>query len=102
MVESGVQRVAGIEVPVQPSPETLANMARAVGADVRRTLELGGHNPDQYGWLLEHQAGGEDADTYRDWFSHLPRGEREQVLQELQRLHLDTELQRAQGDRATG
>jgi hypothetical protein len=85
----------GIEVPVHPRAETVAAMARAISADPRRALELAGHNPDQYGWLLE-QATDLQAEHSRDWFTALPREEREQVLAELQRLHLETELAKQQ------
>lgn len=89
-IEAGFQRMSGgIEVPVHPRAETLAAMCRAISADVARGLELAGHNPDQYAWLLEGQLADESS---REWFTTLPREEREQVLAELQRLHLDTEL----------
>jgi hypothetical protein len=95
-VEAGVQKMAGgIEVPVHPRAETVAAMARAISADPRRALELAGHNPDQYAWLLE-QATDLQAEHSRDWFTALPRDEREQVLAELQRLHLETELAKQQ------
>ena len=99
-VEAGVQKMAGgIEVPVHPRAETLAAMARAISADVRTAIELAGHNPDQYAWLLE-PATDLQAEESREWFTHLPREEREQVLAELQRLHLETELtQQQQADR---
>lgn len=93
-IEAGVQKMAGgIEVPVHPRAETLAGMARAISADVRKALELAGHNPDQYTWLLEPSAdlGADDA---REWFTNLPREERERVLAELQRLHVDTEVRK--------
>lgn len=90
-VEAGYQRMAGgIEVPVHPRAETVAAMCRAISADVTRGLELAGHNPDQYAWLLEPQLADESS---REWFTSLPREDREQVLAELQRLHVDTELQ---------
>lgn len=97
-VEAGVQKMAGgVEVPVHPRPETVAAMCRAISADVRRGLELAGHNPDQYSWLLED--GTEVlAETDRmEWFSKLPREEREQVLAELQRAHLDAEVAQVTG-----
>ena len=94
-VEAGYQRMAGgIEVPVHPRAETVAAMCRAISADVTRGLELAGHNPDQYQWLLEPQLAD---DQSREWFTSLPREEREQVLAELQRLHMDTELQARHG-----
>jgi hypothetical protein len=93
-VEAGVQKMAGgIEVPVHPRAETVAAMCRAISADVRRGLELAGHNPDQWAWLLE-PAGEAMGEGDREWFTNLPREEREAVLSELQRLHLETELQR--------
>lgn len=91
-VEAGHQKMAGgIEVPVHPRAETVAAMCRAISADVRRGLELAGHNPDQYQWLLEpaHDLAGDS----REWFTTLPREERERVLAELSRLHIDTELE---------
>lgn len=90
-VEAGYQRMAGgIEVPVHPRAETVAAMCQAISADVIRGLELAGHNPDQYQWLLEPRMADESS---REWFTSLPREDREQVLAELQRLHLDTELE---------
>lgn len=94
-VEAGYQRMAGgIEVPVHPRAETVASMCRAISADVTRGLELAGHNPAQYQWLLEPQMADESS---REWFTSLPREDREQVLAELQRLHVDTELQGKHG-----
>jgi hypothetical protein len=101
-VEAGYQRMAGgIEVPVHPRAETVAAMCRAISADVRKGLELAGHKPSQWEWLLEdHTEGLAEAD--REWFTSLPRDEREQVLAELQRLHLETELDRAASTRTGG
>lgn len=99
-VEAGFQRMAGgIEVPVHPRAETVVAMCKAISADPRRGLELAGHNPDQYEWLLGATAGMADEES-REWFTSLPRDEREQVLSELQKLHLDTELGR-QGTKRT-
>jgi len=94
-VEAGVQRMAGgIEVPVHPRPETVAAMCKAISADVQRGLELAGHNPGQYQWLLDPSS--ELADSAdRDWFVTLPREEREHVLAELQRLHVETAVKDA-------
>ena len=90
-VEAGVQRMAGgIEVPVHPRAETVSAMCRAISADVRHGLELAGHNPDQYEWLLQPQPINDDES--REWFTSLPREDREAVLAHLQRLHVDTEL----------
>jgi hypothetical protein len=95
-VEAGVQKLAGgIEVPVHPRAETVAGMCEAVSADVRTGLELAGHDPEEYAWLIESRDLGNDAN--RDWFTGLPRADREAVLAELQRLHVDTELDQAQG-----
>lgn len=95
-VEAGFQRMAGgIEVPVHPRAETVANMCRAISADVRRGLELAGHDPEHYGWLVQPEAGYMPEDVRMEWFAKLPREEREQVLSELQRVHLDTEVRRA-------
>lgn len=103
-VEAGVQRMAGgIEVPVHPRPETVVAMCKAISADPRRGLELAGHNVAQYGWLLE-DAGTErleDADRV-DWFARLPRDEREAILGELQRAHVDAEVRQAARRRPTG
>jgi hypothetical protein len=100
-VEAGVQKMAGgIEVPVHPRPETVTAMCRAIAADPRRGLELAGHNPEQYTWLLDpstEQLGA--GDERAEWFAGLPREEREQVLAELQRLHVETEISRASGQR---
>lgn len=93
-VEAGVQKMAGgIEVPVHPRPETVAAMCQAIGADVQRGLELAGHNPAQYKWLLEGASGLQD-EASLEWFGKLPREERERVLAEMQRVHVDTEVQR--------
>jgi len=96
-VEAGFQRMAGgIEVPVHPRPETVAAMCRAISADVRKGLELAGHQPDQYRWLLEDAATEQLHDNDRaDWFARLPREERESILAELQRVHVDAEVRRA-------
>lgn len=96
-VELGYQQMAGnIKVPVHPRPETVAAMCNAVATDVRRGLELAGHNPDQYQWLLEKQPTERLADPDRmQWFSTLPREEREAVLAELQRAHVDAEVSKA-------
>lgn len=91
-VEAGVQRMAGgVEVPVHPRAETVAAMAAAVAGDVRKALELAGHDPAQHEWLLESTPDFGDAQS-REWFTSLPREDREAVLAELQRLHVDTEL----------
>jgi hypothetical protein len=100
-VEAGVQKMAGgIEVPVHPRAETIASMCKAISADVRTGLELAGHNPDQYAWLMGPSRSLTD-DTSREWFTSLPREDREQVLAELQRLHVDTELD-TKGHRRSG
>lgn len=96
-VEAGVQKMAGgLEAPVHPRPETVAAMCKAISADVRCGLELAGHNPDQYEWLLGEAEllGSEDR---VEWFSSLSREDREQVLTELQKAHVDAEVKRAQG-----
>jgi transcriptional regulator with XRE-family HTH domain len=100
-VELGYQTMGGgIKVPVQPRAETLAQMCKAIAGDVRRGLELGGYNPDQYTWLLETEATERLADDDRvDWFATLPREEREAVLAELQRAHVDAEVSNAAGTR---
>lgn len=91
-VEAGVQKMGGgIEVPVYPRPETVAAMCRAVAADVKRGLELAGHDPAQYEWLVTPAESVPDGATL-DWFTGLPRDEREAVLAEMQRAHVDTEL----------
>lgn len=96
-VEAGHQQMAGgIQVPVHPRAETVVAMARAISADPRHSLELAGHNPEQYAWLLEPPVPGVGEES-REWFTSLPRAEREAVLAELQKLHLDTELGRKRG-----
>lgn len=87
----------GIEVPVHPRPETLASMCRAISADPRQALELGGHNPDQYGWLLVAPVESLAQSDRTEWFTNLPRQEREEVLAELQRAHVDAALSDAAG-----
>lgn len=99
-VEAGVQTMGRrsdgtlVETPVHPRPETVAAMCRAISADVTRGLELAGHNPKQYAWLIDPHPGIGADDETREWFTSLPREEREAVLAELQRLHVDTEVQR--------
>lgn len=89
-IEAGVQKMAGgLEVPVHPRPETLAAMCRAITADTRQALELAGHNPDQYGWLLVAPVENLSPSDRTEWFANLPRQEREEVLAELQRAHVD-------------
>lgn len=91
-VEAGVQKMAGgIEVPVHPRPETVAAMCQAIGADVARGLELAGHDPAQYRWLVQAAPATTGVESL-EWFAELPRAEREEVLAQLQWLHLDTEL----------
>lgn len=85
----------GVEVPVHPRPETLAAMCRAISGDTRRALELAGHNPDQYAWLLVEPVETIAPTDRTQWFANLPREEREAVLAELQRAHLDAELAQA-------
>lgn len=99
-VEAGVQRLRGVDVPIQASAETLVAMARAINADIPRTLELGGYDPAAY----ERRTSGLHGDTesYQQWFAQLPRDAREEVLAELQRLHLDTELKKVRKGRAAG
>lgn len=93
-VELGYQQVGGgITVPVQPRPQTLAAMCKAISADVAEALRLAGHNPDQFDWLTDATE-----DDY-EWFTSLPRDEREAVLAKLQTLHVDAELAR-KGKRA--
>lgn len=96
-VEAGFQRMAGgIEVPVHPRPETVAAMCKAISADPRRGLELAGHDPKQYAWLLEEDGTERLTEADRaDWFAGLPRDEREAILSELQRVHVDAEVRRA-------
>jgi len=102
-VEAGYQQMAGdIRVPVHPRAETVAAMCRAIAADVRRGLELAGHNPDQYAWLLEPGSDQLTVEDRAEWFIGLPREEREQVLAELQRAHVDAEVARAAKRRTAG
>lgn len=89
-LEAGVQKMAGgVEVPVHPRPETVKAMCTAISADVRRGLELAGHNPDQYKWLFEEPTERLTESGSLDWFANLPREEREQVLAELNQAHID-------------
>lgn len=101
-IEAGVQKMAGgLEVPVHPRAETVAAMCRAISADVRKGLELAEHNPDQYRWLLEQPTERLDATDRQLWFTRLPRAEREAILAELQKLHVDTEVQQ-RGQKTAG
>lgn len=92
-VEAGYQQLAGgLKAPVHPKAETLAAMCRAISADTRKALELAGHNPDHYQWLLEPATEQLAEAGQVEWFTSLPREEREQVLAELQRAHVDAEI----------
>lgn len=96
-VEAGVQKVAGgIEVPVHPRAETVIAMCRAISADPARGLELAGHDPAHYPWMLEGEAKAMPKDVRTGWFAELDREDREQVLAELQRLNVDLEVRRNQ------
>lgn len=105
-IELGAQRIGTdingdpITVAIHVRAETVAAMCRAIDADPRRGLELAGHNPDQYAWMLEepteHLAGADRT----EWFASLPREDREAVLAELQQVHVDVEVKRAR--RTTG
>lgn len=97
-VEAGVQRMAGgIEVPVHPRPETVVAMCKAIAADPRKGLELAGHSVDQYQWLLEDSPTLVDDPECSARFAALPRSEREAILTELQRVHVDAEVQQSRG-----
>jgi hypothetical protein len=88
-VELGYQSIGkGLTIPVQPRPQTVAAMCKAIGADVAQALRLAGHNPDQFDWLTDATE-----DDY-EWFTSLSRSERESVLAKLQTLHVDAELAR--------
>ena len=94
-VEAGVQKMAGgIEVPVHPRAETIVAMCKAISADVARGLELAGHDPEHYAWLVQPEVQAMPADVRHEWFSKLSREEREAVLVELQRLNTDLEVRR--------
>lgn len=94
-VEAGVQRMAGgIEVPVHPRAETIVAMCKAISADVTQGLELAGHDPQHYAWLTQPEVAGMPDEVRLEWFSGLDREEREAVLAQMQRLHVDTELSR--------
>lgn len=94
--EAGTQDVGGHEVAITVKPETLAQITEAIGADLATALKLAGYNPDDYKWLIEgpSQPEGYSEEDHRAWFAGLPREEREEVLSELQKLHVDTELKR--------
>lgn len=99
-VEAGYQQMAGgIKAPVSPRPETIAAMCKAISADIAEGLRLAGHNPEQYGWLFEDTPN-LDNDVDRAWFAALPREDREQILAELQRVHVDAEIARAAGPKS--
>lgn len=98
-LELGYQSMAkDIKVPVQPRPDTLVAMCRAINADPIKALQLVGYDPKQYTHLLEEV---EDlGESRRQWFASLPREEREAILSELQRLHVDVEVGGKKGRRA--
>lgn len=56
-IERGFERKGGFEIPVNPKPETIAAMCKAVDADVAYGLELAGFNPGDYPKLLEPAIG---------------------------------------------
>lgn len=90
-VELGYQQVSpDIRVPVSPKAETVVSMAQAVEADPAEALRLNGMDPATYSRLLVPAA---DQVPDYEWFARLDREGREKVLADLQRLHLDAELQ---------
>lgn len=100
--ETGQQQVGALWRDVSIRPETLAAMARAVNANTAELLRLAGHDPGQYEWLLDYTSG-DDTNAGvldRERFSRLSREEREEVIAELQRLHLETELKRTRRGRS--
>lgn len=90
-IEAGTQRVAGADIPITVRPDNVAAASRAVGADVATALDLAGYDPSLYSHLVAevHISG---MAAMKDWFTTLPRTEREAALAELLRLHVDTEL----------
>jgi hypothetical protein len=55
-LESGVQRVAGQDLPIHTTAATVAAAAKAVDWDVEEALQVAGFNPDDY---MPPQEGGE-------------------------------------------
>lgn len=93
VVEVGQQQVGALWRDVSVKPQTVTAMARAVDADPAEALRLAGYEPANFGWLLEPTAA-EELNAFKEFLASLSREEREDVLAELQRLHLDTELKR--------
>ena len=79
----------GIEVPVHPRPETVIAMCRAISVDDEKGLQLAGHDPKHYAWLLEPARQAMPAEVQYDWFDKLDYEEREKVLGEIQRRHIN-------------
>ncbi|SDL15470.1 Helix-turn-helix domain-containing protein [Nocardioides sp. YR527] len=103
-IESGTQKVGGVEVSVTVKPETVVIAARTVNADPSKALELADYDPADYQWLLDSPASKDESsvEDHKEWFAGLPREEREEVLAELQRLNVDIELTRGLGRRRSG
>jgi hypothetical protein len=62
-IEAGYESKGGMRLPVNARPETVAAMARAVGADVSVALKLAEHDPGEYPELLDPasaEASGDD------------------------------------------
>ncbi|WP_408895894.1 helix-turn-helix domain-containing protein [Nocardioides sp. R1-1] len=95
-VEAGRASVATNQfVPVMPKPETLFKMLRAVHAPVEEGMRLVGYDLANYPWLLEDEAAASTDGVDLSWFPRLPKDQREQVLTDLQRMHIEAEVEAA-------
>lgn len=96
-VEAGKASVsAGQWVPVMPKPETLYRMLLAVKAPVEEGMNLVGYDLENYPWLLEEAAPKDPRDVVDlAQFVELPRERRVQILADMQRAHIDAEVEEA-------
>lgn len=95
-IEQGFARVnATTTVPVMPKASTLAAMLRAIDAPLDEGFKLVGYRLEDYPELMNAPAPAKADATDYDWFTRLPREDREKALADLQRLHMDLELEAA-------
>lgn len=94
-VEAGRASVAaGQFVPVMPKPDTLYKMLRAVNAPIEEGMKLVGYDLDLYPDLIEDTTPA-TGELDLSWFPRLPKDQREQVLSDLQRMHIEAEIEAA-------
>lgn len=82
-IEAGFESKGGLQIPVNPKPETVVWMCRAVDADPEEGLRLAGFAPGDYPELLDSDQVGQSGNPIRDAISTDPklgRWGRESVL----------------------